>query len=460
MSRVITPTALRRTLLLSLVGGVTWLVVEPTHSLGAYELKGYAWTGDPTLRIATVSFPSASVWRADLENAIGRWNSMWGMWLEFDPTFVNYSTFTTGDGHNNVAFLDAEEVDGAWGVTWTRSFLSWILETDIGFNADLTWNTGAQDERVRDETRPAFRKVAVHELGHALGLAHYCSELAQMAQGFAGHLWYGGSATYRHHPSPDDAQGARAQYPYPSNSERDATMLNFEMDGSCDSDVWRSNTTVTAVAGGASIDVEYTVANVGNVGIDFTLGVYLSTDEYISIYDRYLGGFSYYLPAHYAWERDKTFTIPCSVPAGIYYIGAVVDPQSALAEVRESNNRIVFPGRWRVDASPDLIVESLTHSPASPSTADTITFAARVQNTGCGTAQPSTLALKVGGETVPVEYSVPSLATGATYTAYRRVRLSVAQNYLNTATVDVRNDVAEANETNNQKTDAYTVSSP
>lgn len=334
----------------SLVGLlIILLVFGLSQFIKGYSAKSYNWSGDPDLRIATISFPSDSVWRSDLENGIGRWNGMWGMWLEFDYSFSSYSSFTHSDGDNNVAFVSAADVDGNWGVTWSRHSGGDTLETDIGFNSEISWNTGAQDERERDTSQPAFRKVAVHELGHALGLKHYCSELAQMAQGYAGHVWYGGSAKYRHHPTPDDCQGARYQYPYPSNSEYDATITNFEMQGSCGSHVWRSNSIVTTVSGGDPVNVEYTVCNVGNVYINFNLGIYLSTNDYISTYDTYIGGFGYGLPAHYAWERDKTFTIPTSVSPGTYYIGAVVDTNNTLNECRESNNRLVFPGKWEVE---------------------------------------------------------------------------------------------------------------
>ena len=108
----------------------------------------------------------------------------------------------------------------------------------------------------------------------------------------------------------------------------------------------------------------------------------------------------------------------------------------------------------------DLTIESLTHSPVVPTTKDTITFTAVVKNIGDKTADPSTLALKVGGETMPATYSVPSLSPGETHTVRRRETLSVAQSYRNTATADVNEQVPEWNEKNNQKIDNYRVINP
>jgi hypothetical protein len=90
--------------------------------------------------------------------------------------------------------------------------------------------------------------------------------------------------------------------------------------------------------------------------------------------------------------------------------------------------------------TPDLRIESLTHSPEIPTTEDTITFTAVVKNIGLRTAGSSTLALKVGGETFET--------------------LSVAQRYRNTATADFKDQVRESNENNNQKIDEYRVVLP
>ena len=106
---------------------------------------------------------------------------------------------------------------------------------------------------------------------------------------------------------------------------------------------------------------------------------------------------------------------------------------------------------------PDLIVASLTHSPANPTTTDQITFTAVVRNAGTGSAGVSTLSFKVGGETTPPTWGVPALAPGATFQVQRQLVLGVAQNYLITVIVDVNNNVAESNEANNQGTDTVSV---
>jgi hypothetical protein len=108
-------------------------------------------------------------------------------------------------------------------------------------------------------------------------------------------------------------------------------------------------------------------------------------------------------------------------------------------------------------AAPDLIIESLTHSPASPTTLNTISFAAVVKNVGNAQAGTSTLNLKVGGETFGQDFAIPGLAPGESFTVQRQALLEVAQNYRNTGMADSNNQVTELREDNNQKTDDYTV---
>ena len=110
-------------------------------------------------------------------------------------------------------------------------------------------------------------------------------------------------------------------------------------------------------------------------------------------------------------------------------------------------------------ASPDLIVDSLTHDPANPTTEDNIEFTAVVKNVGTGPAGASTLSFKIGGES-PSDpdalFAVPVLAVDETFTVVRNAGLP-AQSYLNTAVADFDDDVVELDEDNNTTVDSYTV---
>jgi hypothetical protein len=74
------------------------------------------------------------------------------------------------DGRTTIGFLDRPELDRVLGAT---SFLidgqtGAILEADIFFNTRFDWSTAASGEAGRVD----LDSIAVHEVGHLLGLAH------------------------------------------------------------------------------------------------------------------------------------------------------------------------------------------------------------------------------------------------------------------------------------------------
>jgi len=99
--------------------------------------------------------------------------------------------------------------------------------------------------------------------------------------------------------------------------------------------------------------------------------------------------------------------------------------------------------------SANLTISSFTRSFTNPTVADDITFTAVVQNTGTSPAPPSSMTVRVGGETFPPVSPVPALGPGQTATVTRVVNLDVAQGYIAEATADVNNNVVETNETDN-----------
>ena len=103
---------------------------------------------------------------------------------------------------------------------------------------------------------------------------------------------------------------------------------------------------------------------------------------------------------------------------------------------------VAADGQWRFssDRLPDLTVE-VSHSPLNPTTEDAITFMAVVKYAGQDTANPSTLNVRVGGETYGNNYVVPMLAPGESYAIRHQATLSVAQNYLTTVTADADDEV-------------------
>jgi hypothetical protein len=83
-----------------------------------------------------------------------------------------------------------------------------------------------------------------------------------------------------------------------------------------------------------------------------------------------------------------------------------------------------------------------------------------VKNIGNQPAGRSTLALKVGGETTPKTYTIPSLNPDERITRQRQVNLTFVRPYQYTATADCNNDVTESNENNNEKIEECRVVKP
>jgi hypothetical protein len=110
----------------------------------------------------------------------------------------------------------------------------------------------------------------------------------------------------------------------------------------------------------------------------------------------------------------------------------------------------------------DLIVESLTHSPAAPVEFQEVTLSAVVRNVGTGPAAPSTLFLGTSAEALPVPaqlIAVPGLEPGSSFLAQRTVTHPQGS-YTTNASVDHGTAVAETNETNNHAAEDFTVAPP
>jgi len=110
-----------------------------------------------------------------------------------------------------------------------------------------------------------------------------------------------------------------------------------------------------------------------------------------------------------------------------------------------------------VDSAADLTVQSVTHTPDAPTTADAITVSAVIQNNSPVPAGPFTVAFGSDPASARV-VSVPGLAGGASVPVSVTIGARAAGTYQDTVTVDAGNAVVEFNETNNTLTSgAYTV---
>ncbi len=141
---------------------------------------------------------------------------------------------------------------------------------------------------------------------------------------------------------------------------------------------------------------------------------------------------------------------------GVNTVKACIDAMYNITEKDETNNCL------EVEVGPDLVIDTLAHSPNPATDADQITFSGLVWNDGNAPSEASVLEYFVGGNTYPELISIPSLQVGSSLGYTFEIVLEAgdltAQNYQNDGRVDVDNEVDELDETNNEYLYRYTVS--
>ncbi|WP_440997959.1 matrixin family metalloprotease [Arhodomonas sp. SL1] len=318
----------------------------------AAEAYGYKTCGGNKMRynnqwtnmyISTTSFPAGSSWDARLQNAMWHWNNVKGSTWDFYVGRDTDGTHNRSNGRNEV-YLDNGLSGSTLAVTKRRWHCYWAFgwrhgynETDIGFNNNVSWRLGALD--YSDLNDPySFEGVALHELGHALGLNHEDRWLATM------NSYYPNSGPVGHwkawDPLPDDRQGARFLYP-DSTTESDVAGSAFRRTGSGSSSRVASPTQANR---GSYVTIQFTFHNMSTARKTFNIGFYLSTNDYISTGDRLLGvNTGAWADPGFSGTFSRTLYIPRGVATGQYWLGFIVDFDDGLSESRESNNYMEMP---------------------------------------------------------------------------------------------------------------------
>jgi len=164
-----------RQALLAAAGVLFWL----SQPGSAYSLLGDRWRENIVMHLQLGSSSGTLIdgntsWGQSAESAMSEWNPFLND-VEFRVIRDSTASKGSGDGANNVFWADDIYGD-AFGATTVAVTTHWLIrstqtrtEADVIFNNQKSWNSYPGDQRsgVID-----FRRVALHEFGHALGLDH------------------------------------------------------------------------------------------------------------------------------------------------------------------------------------------------------------------------------------------------------------------------------------------------
>ncbi len=339
-------------------GSVTW------ECLG----KKLKWDSNSVrIRASGVSFPSGSSYRTALGTVISRLNrnpSNFDFYVTYDESKVK-----RGNGENETWFSsDPGALKGAPAITWWwyDCVDYWIFggkdveltEADVIFNVGVTWTSGIDKRAMWNYgggARP-FRTTAMHEFGHALGLAHEADEYNIMGQDWT-HIHTNGDNA-RCYLGEDASDGTVYLYGTNSSAGEDLGVVHWRHTGHSGeysthdrARIFNSSNLelpkyfvndepIYFVNNGQTIKVEFSYENNGvNRQNPVGIGFYLSTNDLITTWDSRIGGFSADLGRNDVWTVSRTVSLPDTLQSdGVYYVGAIADENDVISEFDEANN--------------------------------------------------------------------------------------------------------------------------
>ena len=173
----------------------------------------------------------------DLRGAIGRATATWQAVSSATARFELAGTTSAEpgaiDGRTTLGFLDRPDLDRVLGAT---SFLidttnGNILEADVFFNSRFLWSVAQQGEPGRVD----LESVALHELGHLLGLGHSALGETELTSGGGRRVVASGAVMFPiamtagaiadRTLQPDDIAGISDLYPAPGHIDETGSIV-------------------------------------------------------------------------------------------------------------------------------------------------------------------------------------------------------------------------------------------
>lgn len=303
------------------------------------------------IRPAACFFPAGSQQYVDLEEAEEQWDYIYGMYKAVNIGNPQSCSQINGhgDGQSNLWVGGLPNTTVGYATTlstvWAKinpGVPDHIVEADIEFNSSEIWHMGRTDCLQTIASSKSIRQVAVHEMGHAIGLRHVKGKMdnrmAVMRHGKdLPTAKYCAANSYITHP--DDAAGGRRLYPaYLTDYDiglspwwhkyygNNAGWERFQWEPS---DV--NSQSLSLKCPGDQVEIGMSIVNRGQANNGGEIEFYLSTDKTFTQNDIVLGstgqfGFPKGAANGFTPRRNLgPFMIPSTVHYDTsYYVGAVI----------------------------------------------------------------------------------------------------------------------------------------
>jgi hypothetical protein len=249
-------------------------------------------------------------------------------------------------------------------------------ETDVVMNTEFSrgWTSSPPNF---DDTGPAnYVATAIHEMGHALGIHHNFDSLTTMN-------YYEDYATI--YLSLSDAGAARGNHTTQARTTTDIGTYPFRFSGYQYSGTTVASASPSIVEQGDVLTLSnFTIEKPGSETLsNVRLRIYLSTNTLITTADHLIGTVSFSSFTTW-WDSTGTnFTVPASVPAGTYYVGAIATYNNTVTDPITYNNTWVLDSTRRVTVTEPACVPDGFESDDSSGHATSIASGATKNHSIC-----------------------------------------------------------------------------